>query len=346
MDAPSNAFALDHLRSALQTMVACVRRVARPAWLLVAGLAYQSVVLGGTFGVIVFAPVMDKALPGIGQTILGKMGLNLQYTQFLKSLFDRVASLGPVSSIALVPFALVLFRLAAGLAHLSSRVDWDKARGDRRMPTLRSSWKIGKGFALAGLGMWLLFPLMMFIATVLFVGPIQLFVGSTDLSSLRFLGTLAAGGLVALLMGYSFMLSVLFQLALQSLVRNQRGVGSAIQHSWRLVKAGPVRVIRATAVDMALYFTTVTLHLSILLAVPGLDFSIAHLTAPSTGETAIQGFSLWFMLPIALFSALLYGAMGCARSAFWTRAYFTLGGISTVDEGSGLVGAVGGSPAA
>jgi hypothetical protein len=337
MSAPTDSLALDHLRSALQTMLACIQRVSRPKWFLISGLAYQSVVLGGTFGVIVFAPVMDRALPGIGAAVLDKMALALKAAPLVDSLFDEMVQMGSGLGVLLVPFALVMFlvmfRLAAGLGHLSSQDHWDRARGKRHMPTLRAAWRAGRGFALAGLGMWLLFPLMMFIATVLFVGPIHLFVGSTDLSGLRFMGTLAAGGLIALLMAYSFMLSILFQLSLQSLVRNQRGVGSAIQHAWRLVKAGPRRVMRATAIDMALHVMTVILHLALLFALPGSSTSLAGLNTPAANAMTLEEPSSWITLPIFLVTAVLYGVMGCARSGFWTRAYFTLGGISTVEGG-------------
>jgi hypothetical protein len=323
---------LDSLRSALQVMLACIQRACRPKWFLISGLAYQSVVLGGTFGVIVFAPVMDRALPGIGRTILDKVGRTLQIVPEVDSLFEQVVDMGIVSGLFFVPFALMLFRLAAGLGNLSSQDHWDKARGKRQMPTLRATWKAGRGFSRAGLGMWLLFPLMMFIATYLFVGPIYLFMGSTDLSGLRFLGTLTAGGLVVLLMAYSFLLSILFQLSLQSLVRNQRGVGSAIQHAWRLVKAGPKRVLRATAVDMALLLTTFILHMTLISALPGSATSPIGLAATEPNPVILQAPSTWLSLPITLAMALLYGVMGCARSGFWTRAYFTLGGISTVEQ--------------
>jgi len=275
---------------------------------------------------------MDRALPGIGRTILDKVGRTLQIVPEVDSLFEQVVDMGIVSGLFFVPFALMLFRLAAGLGNLSSQDHWDKARGKRQMPTLRATWKAGRGFSRAGLGMWLLFPLMMFIATYLFVGPIYLFMGSTDLSGLRFLGTLTAGGLVVLLMAYSFLLSILFQLSLQSLVRNQRGVGSAIQHAWRLVKAGPKRVLRATAVDMALLLTTFILHMTLISALPGSATSPIGLAATEPNPVILQAPSTWLSLPITLAMALLYGVMGCARSGFWTRAYFTLGGISTVEQ--------------
>jgi hypothetical protein len=334
MSSTTEPQALDGLRSALQTMLACIKRASRPKWFLLSGLAYQSVVLGGTFGVIVFAPVMDRALPGVGRAILDKLGRTLQAMPEVDSLFDQVMDMGVVFGGLLVPFALVLFRLAAGLGSLSSQEQWDKARGNRPMPTLRAAWKAGRGFSMAGLGMWLLFPLMMFIATGLFVGPIHLFIGSTELSSLRFLGTLTAGGLIVLLMAYSLLLSILFQLSLQSLVRNQRGVGSAIQHAWRLVKAGPMRVLRATAVDMALLLTTFMMHLALIYALPGSDTSLAGFSPLETNPVILQESSSWISLPVTLALALLYGVMGCARSGFWTQAYFTLGGISTVEQAS------------
>jgi len=332
MSSTTEPQALDGLGSALQTMLACIQRVSRLKWFLLSGLAYQSVVLGGTFGAIVFAPVMDKALPGVGPAILDKLGRTLQAVPEVDSLFDQVMDMGVSSGVLFVPFALVLFRLAAGLGSLSSQDHWDEARGNRPVPTLRAAWKAGRGFSRAGLGMWLLFPLMMFIATVLFVGPIHLFMGSTELSGLRFLGTLTAGGLISLLTAYSFLLSILFQLSLQSLVRNQRGVGSAIQHAWRLVKASPKRVLRATAVDMALLLTTFMVHMALIYALPGSNTSLAGLAGREPNPVILQEPSSWISLPVTLAIAILYGVMGCARSGFWTRAYFTLGGISTVEQ--------------
>ena len=332
MNSTTESQTLDGLRSASQMMLTCIQRVSRLKWFLISGLAYQSVVLGGTFGVIVFAPVMDRALPGVSRAILEKLGRTLQAVPGLDSLFNQGLEMGFISSVFFVPFALILFRLAAGLGGLSSQDHWDKARGGRPTPTLRAAWKAGRGFSRAGLGMWLLFPLMMFIATVLFVGPIHLFMGSTDLSGLRFLGTLLAGGLIVLLMAYSFLLSILFQLALQSLVRNQRGVGSAIQHAWRLVKAGPRKVLRATAVDMMLLLATFMVHLALIYALPGSGTSLAELSASEPHPVILQEPSSWISLPFTLVLAILYGVMGCARSGFWTQAYFTLGGISTVEQ--------------
>jgi hypothetical protein len=85
---------------------------------------------------------------------------------------------------------------------------------------------------------------------------------------------------------------------------------------------------------MALLLTTVMVHLALIYALPGSSNSLAGLSAPEPNPVILQEPSSWIGLPITLAIAILYAVMGCARSGFWTRAYFTLGGISTVEQAS------------
>ena len=115
------------------------------------------------------------------------------------------------------------------------------------------------------------------------------------------------------------MLSVLFQLALHSLAQNRRGAASALQHAWRIARNDPAATARATAVDAVLYFTILSLVVGLkavqhALSLPEILLSIPYL--------------------------VLVGFGGCARCAFWARAYQSLGGIRTwvAAEGAGADG--------
>ena len=110
---------------------------------------------------------------------------------------------------------------------------------------------------------------------------------------------------------YSFLLSILFQIALHSLVQNRRGVGSSLLHAWRIAKNDPMATARATLVDAVLCLTIIAIHL-----VGSLSLRIEILGIPL----------------IVVFVLIVDSFAGCTRCAYWARAYQALGGISTLTE--------------
>ena len=123
---------------------------------------------------------------------------------------------------------------------------------------------------------------------------------------------LIAGAVGVAIYVYGFVLSVLFQIALHSLVQNRRGVGSALLHAWRIAKNDPMATVRATVVDAIVFlvaWTTIFVYLELLGTLP--------LPRIAGLVTVIPAFAL-------------EGLIGCARCAYWARAYEALGGISTL----------------
>ena len=123
---------------------------------------------------------------------------------------------------------------------------------------------------------------------------------------------LFTGASIALILVYSFLLSVLFQIALHSLVQNRRGVGSALLHAWRIAKNDPLATTRAIMIDSVLYLTVLSFHV--------LYFMVFQLNTDDMG---------W---PIRLPAIAVEAFAGCTRCAYWARAYRALGGLSTASE--------------
>src|SRR5205814_146529 len=61
---------------------------------------------------------------------------------------------------------------------------------------------------------------------------------------------LALGPIVVLFASYLLAISILSQLALQSLAHNRRGVGSALLHGWRIMRHDAWATARAVLVDL------------------------------------------------------------------------------------------------
>jgi len=303
------------LPGSVDALAAAARRAGRPGAIWLSGIAYQSVVLGWTFGAVVAGPLLQESLLALGwRRVKEAVPIEVRPLPGMADLLTWVQRNGLGAALFSAPLILIAFRLAAGLARLSSTTRWDEARGNRRTPRLRLAWREGKGLTLSSLAVWLQFLLMMFGATLVFVGPAQLFLRFAHLDSMHALTAILSGLMLALLLVYSFLLSILFQLALHSLVQNRRGVGSALLHAWRIAKNEPMATVRATAADAVLYFTVFLIEVALIL-------SLGWLQATA-----------WLLFP-CVFG--LIGFAGCARCAFWASAYQTLGGLSTVDDAPG-----------
>ena len=300
-----DAGAPESLPGFVNSLAAAARQVGSPAMIWFAGLAYQMVVIGPGFGTV----VLSRLDPGqrIGKAARSNDALDFLpgVEGMLRSLIDR----GPTGVLIAIPAVFALFRLAGGLAAVASLEGWRKAiRGDRP-PALGSAMHAGRGITRSGLGLYLLFGVMVLTATLIFMGPPTVVLKQLDEKhglafAIEVFQKLATGVLAV----YGFLLTVLFQLALHSLAQNRRGVGSALLHSWRIARNDPFATARATMVDLVVYLT------------------IWVMVAP---------FELWVVksqvpdvVRMVLIAALI-GFGGCVRCAFWARAYQILGGPST-----------------
>lgn len=306
-----------NLAHAADRMAAAAREGARPGWIWVAGFVYQNLNLGWAFSVVVGWPVLSAALPEAERVFGYLAGSTDRPLGEVVRILAGNASLGTVTTLLLFP---VLFRLLSGLAAQLA------VRDREGHPTLRRAWRAGKGMWRSAAGLWLQVVLMMLGAALLFVGPTSALVRFAEIQTDELLGVFLTGICIALILFYGFVLTILFQIGLHSLVRNRRGVGSALLHSWRIVRADPGATARAGLVDLALLA-----GLLVVWALYGVAATIAGVLLPDLVE-----------LFLALPELALLAIAGFARCAYWARTYEVLGGLSTggltagADEVAGL----------
>jgi hypothetical protein len=222
----------------------------------------------------------------------------------------------------LIPLVLPLIaRLWVGLARISTPEQWAsltaERRFPRRIPTLGDAWRAGRGLTLSAFGLWLQLVLLITLAfAVLIAAPALVVVFLTEAVSTWFTAAFVLLlPLVALLVFYLLMLSLLFQLALHSLAQNRRGAASALIHAWRIVCNDPWATARATVVDFLLHLTVwfTIWAATALLALTCVGLALAPV--------------VWVALP---------AFMGVTRACYWARAYRALGGLSADDRVPGL----------
>lgn len=298
------------LSGCIDVLAEAARQAGRPGTVWVAGIAYQLVVLGWFSGAVVAGPVLRESFVEAGEAFSTVGPVRWRWLPGLEQMVLALRE-EPGSALVLVPLALVLFRAAAGLASLSPPERWREARRGRRGPGLWRAWRGGKGLTRSGLGLWVQFLLMMFGATLLFIGPAQLFVRFVHLDEIGALTAVLSGVLIGLLLVYSFLLSILFQIALHSLVANRRGVGSALLHAWRIARNDPMGAGRAAVGDAVLTATVSAIQIGLTILTAKLGLPEALLWVPLVG---------------------LLGFGGVARCAFWARVYRILGGIRTFEQ--------------
>ncbi|MAE28163.1 MAG: hypothetical protein QF724_12010 [Planctomycetota bacterium] len=321
--APSWSFS-----QAIDALVAAARQAGKPSFVWLAGWVYMTLApgwhQGWTLGSALFN--WDVLFGGSSDSLPPSFTDGLRTTS--PSAFGPMTILGagPTADMAevifaggfvfilLLPLLLVGFRLQAGLARLSSHRSWLaalEASGTGRSPYLRQAWHAGRGLTLSALFLDLLTWFMLLACGAFMLGPVFFL----DQLAGNLPGNLNLGALFApaalFLLGYGFLLSVLFQLALQSLSHNSRGAGSAFQHAWRLARHTPRATLSAVMVDVLLQVVGVALTWLV-------SFS---LTISCVGIVLVPFASLAIM-----------GFLGTARCAFWARAYRALGGV-TADDG-------------
>lgn len=299
-----------NLNRASRRMAFALREACRPGTAWIPALVYQNLNLGWAFSVVIGFPLLVAALPDV-QQVLGplRLGMEQPYGEMRDFLLANRTT-GTLMTLFLAP---VLFRLLAGFAGSFAQ---PRDRDGRQRPTLGSSWREGRGLAFSTAGLWFQVILMLLGAVLLFSGPTSVLLRFLPFPAETLPGVVLIGMCVALVLLYGFVLTVLFQLGLHSLVRNRRGVGSALLHSWRIAKQDPVATTRAALVDFLML----------------VGAFVAWLTLSVSSElatTVLPGLVDWLLDLVEL---ALVAIAGHARCAYWSRTYEILGGLATYRE--------------
>ena len=327
------------LAQAVDALGDSARRAGVPGLIWVAGVFYPSLNLTVELALSLMAFVEEATgvdLPGEGEVSSLMMVFAPQHAFEIRG--DTVVETLFYMLLALPAF-FVLYRVIAGLALVSDPQIWEAKSSEssfvfhvgepkeldelptRRTTRLRTVWRAGKGLGPMAFGLWIMLLGLLLGATLVLTGPlialVQIF-GLSDYSQL-FAGLLIPVLLV--LLAYAVVLMVVNQLALHSMAHNRRGVASALTHAWRLVRASPMSVTRATLVDFVLFITVLV--------------TIRVLRAVLTGVAPFA----WI---VPLLAVLLYGFAGVTRAGFWARTYRALGGLSSADHGAGTLKREGG----
>lgn len=295
----STLIGLDHerwpLARAIDALGDAARQAGPPGLIWVAGLFYPAISLSlGNSGEFALIQVREAAAEhttwNIGALRDPWMGTPLVFLPLL------------------LPFVM---RLIVGLARISSPQRWSELTATRRAPRLRDAWRAGEGLSLSSFGLWLQLIVMLLGAALVLIAPPFFFLRGLELRGdtpwERGLLAILMGPFIAVLLIYGLLLSVLYQLALQSLAQNRRGVASALHHAWRIARNDPWATARAVVVDFMLYLTSVVLCVLLTLTCIGAPFTV-----------------------------FILGFAGTTRACYWARTYRVLGGLSAEDGVPGL----------
>jgi hypothetical protein len=274
---PGERFALARVVDALGE---AARQAGRPGFLWLAGYAYPSSLV--SLGILWTA--LRVAGGGTPQVPLPVYVPQVADLDLLHGLAVLIAGL---------PLWLVCFRLVTGLAWVSMPDAWEHARGARRSPGIGAAWRAGRGVTWSGFGLWGVMRVLNVVALFIVLGPFLLLFGMLELPPSLIAVALFVPALF--LVVYGTALEVLTQLALHSLAHNRRGVASAIQHAWRLVRVDPWASLRTTVVDLAV-------QLLLLTALAVLE-----------GAACCMEPLVWLLY------VLLLGFLGVARAPVWAR---------------------------
>jgi len=286
------------LKSAVDALSTSARCAGKPGWIWIAGIAYPAFLVYGWELVIQFLGVPFPSQVNVLDPLPAVMAVLID---------DNVDAVEVVilSTVFLLA-SLPLFRLAAGLARVSSSVTHSIPSHSLDRPGIKAVWQAGKGLTLTCCGLQVQVMLMFLLAAVLCAGPAFFLMEGIGINS-EFAQICIGSPVLLLLAIYGVVLSTLIQLALHSLAQNRRGVSSAMLHAWRLLRRDAWATARTIAVDGVLILATWALTLVInLTCVP------------------------------ALWLALL-GFAGVTRAYYWAQAYRALGGLSPDDGVPGLV---------
>lgn len=291
---PGERWTLAH---AVDAIVDAARQVRRPGFVWLVGLLYPGMsLLAGTSSVWTVA-IAGRPADFDDEQIGAAFGFGMLSTIFFS-------------------------RFIAGTAALGAPEAWARSLEGRRTIRIRDVWRAGRGLHWTALWLWVQTLLMLALVSIVCLGPplytLEHVLGVDPRGPAGedvFLGAVVLGPFVGLVLAFAFVLTVVYQLALQSLVHNRRGVTSALVHGWRIARAEPWATTRAVVVDFMLTVTVVLLSamIAILLVM-----------------TCVGAVMFW--LP----PFLLAGFAGMARAAYWARVYRALGGLSPEDHVPGL----------
>lgn len=268
----------------------------------VAGLGFELSGLAWAFGAFAGFCALSHAFRGAATTVAAEGPGDLSVTSW----FDvaRIVNDPPTPEAMLWIAALVL-----PIAHLSARLGAGLARGAaegaERPHRLLRAWRRGGPVQLSALGLWILIAGMMASATIVLFTPLAILSGyATQHEVLAFPHVLLSGLGVAFAVAYGAGLGSVHELSYASLVRNERGVGSAVQHAWRLI-----RNRRVTSRQLS--FAEVSTRVAVVAAA----VAVGRHGAPWAGVVTL----------------VVLGALaGGVRAQAWSITYGRLGGLGRV----------------
>lgn len=268
----------------------------------VAGLAFEISGLAWAFGAFAGFCALSHAFRGAASSAAAEGAGALSVTSW----FDvaRIVNEPPTAeamlwiAVAAIPLAHVSSRLGAGLARGAAEA------GPRPHRILRA-WRRGGPVQLSALGLWILIAGMMASATVVLFTPLALLSGyATTHEVLAFPHVLLSGLGVAFAIAYGAGLGSVHELAYASLVRNERGVGSAVLHAWRLI-----RNRRVTSRQLS--FAEVSTRVAVIAAA----VAVGRHAAPWAGVVTL---------------VVLGAIAGGVRAQAWSITYGRLGGLGRI----------------
>lgn len=307
------------LARAIDAMGASARQVGRPGLVWLCGFFFPALTfMGGNGGELLLSLLFrgGSELSHGGQIVIG----------------------------AGVLLAVLGARMTAGLARLGSPEAWLEHTQTRRTPRVRDVWKAGRGLGWSTLGLWFLVLFMLAVPSlVVLAPPLYLlehwgWMPTANDEHANALCAIVLGPFVAVVLVMGFVLSVLYQLALQSLVHNRRGTGSALLHAWRITRHDPWATSRAVLVD---FLALLTLLLVQAVAFVVFVFSLTSVCCLAPALLLLLFVRKpWVVKTLEVIYAsmllLLPGFLGVVRAAYWARVYRSLGGLSPVDGVPGL----------
>jgi hypothetical protein len=254
----------------------------------IGGLGYQFLALGWLIGI---ACAMTFAVRSSSEQAAPQLTFGLGR---FPSAFDML-SRNQWSFFGLVALAVSL-RLAPGLARSLFQ--------GRGLEPAAQAYRAGRGLGMSTLALWGQVVLTMLAASLATVFATLGVLAASGVDPDGPLPNVAIAVMLVFLGVYGVTLGALYNLALASLARHDRGTGSALLHAWRLVRSQPSGASRAIAFDTLLY--AVFLYLDRALA-------------------SVLGLG-------GVVTVLLLAFSGLTRAGFWSRTYHALGGVEPVPE--------------
>ncbi|MEO1699174.1 MAG: hypothetical protein AAFU73_17925 [Planctomycetota bacterium] len=265
----------------------------------VAGLCFELMGLAWVIGAFLGVCGLSHSL----RRASGRLAAGPESALEVTSWFDiaRIVNAPPSPRMLLLgmlcaaPLVWISVRIAAGLARIASEGEGSGANALR-------VWRLGAPVQLSALGVWGLVAAMMGAAMVVLFLPLAASSRiASETSAFVPVHVVLSGLGVAFAVVYGAGLGAVQELAMASLVRHERGVGSAVLHAWRMIRSR-----RATSHRMAF------VEAASRVAVVGLAVVLA------------QQSGVWAGLAGLTVAAALTGGIRCQA---WSLAYPRVGGI-------------------